>query len=209
MLQGGTMNFIVNLLILLPARIASYFAWAGPLIMRLTVGYVFMLTGWGKLNNLPQMIQNFTDWGIPFPRILTPFVSGVECFGGIMLILGLFTRIPAAMLAVVMIVAIKSAKWGDVDSLETLLGFEEVTYFAAFLWLPIAGPGAFSVDRLLVNATGHHSESTVRARPRSRDILQILSRIFAGCVTRRDRQNNHAAGRCHETCPYARIRHCR
>ena len=44
------MNFIANLLILLPAGIASYFAWAGPLIMRLTVGYVFMLSGWGKLN---------------------------------------------------------------------------------------------------------------------------------------------------------------
>ena len=52
------MNFIVNLLILLPARIASYFAWAGPLIMRLIVGYVFMMSGWGKLNNLPQMIQD-------------------------------------------------------------------------------------------------------------------------------------------------------
>jgi len=29
-----------------------------------------------------------------------------------------------------MLVAIKSAKWGDIDSLETLLGFEEMTYFA-------------------------------------------------------------------------------
>jgi putative oxidoreductase len=154
------MKFIVNLLILLPAHIASYFAWAGPLIVRLIVGYVFMLTGWGKLNNLPQMIQNFTEWGIPFPTILTPFVSGVEFFGGIMLILGLFTRIPAAMLAVVMVVAVKSAKWGDVDSLETLLGFEEATYFAAFLWLAIAGPGAASFDRLLLNATGHPREST-------------------------------------------------
>jgi putative oxidoreductase len=154
------MKFFVNLLILLPAHIASYFAWAGPLIMRLIVGYVFMLTGWGKLNNLPQMIQNFTEWGIPFPTILTPFVSGVEFFGGIMLILGLFTRIPAAMLAVVMVVAVKSAKWGDVDSLETLLGFEEATYFAAFLWLAIAGPGAASLDRLLLNATGHLREST-------------------------------------------------
>jgi putative oxidoreductase len=134
------MNFIVNLLIILPARIAHFFAWAGPLVMRLVVGYVFMLTGWGKLNSLPQMIQNFTEWGIPFPRILTPFVSGVEFFGGILLILGLFTRIPAAMLAVVMLVAIKSAKWENVDSLETLLGFEEMAYFAAFLWLAIAGP---------------------------------------------------------------------
>jgi putative oxidoreductase len=149
------MNFIVNLLIILPARIASHFAFAGPLVMRLVVGYVFMLTGWGKLNNLPQMIQNFTEWGIPFPQILTPFVSGVECFGGILLMLGLFTRIPAAMLAVVMLVAIKSAKWETVDSLETLLGFEEMTYFPAFLWLAIAGPGAVSLDRLLLRASGN------------------------------------------------------
>src|SRR3954451_19666739 len=149
------MNFIVELLILLPARIASYFSWVGPLIMRLIVGYVFMLSGWGKLNNLPQMIQNFTEWGIPFPKILTPFVSGVEFFGGILLMLGLFTRIPAAMLAGVMLVAIKSAKWENVDSLETLLGFEETTYFAAFLWLAIAGPGAVSLDRLLLRATAN------------------------------------------------------
>ncbi|MDP3675053.1 MAG: DoxX family protein, partial [Novosphingobium sp.] len=91
---------IVNFLILLPARIASNFTWAGPLIMRLIVGYVYMLTGWSKLNNLPQMVQNFTDWGIPFPQLLTPFVSAVECVGGVLLMLGLFTRIPAAMLAV-------------------------------------------------------------------------------------------------------------
>ena len=146
------MNFVVNLLVLLPARIASHFSCTGPLIMRIIVGYTFMLAGWGKLANLAQVTENFAGWGIPFPTILTPFVSGVECFGGAMLILGLFTRIPAAMLAVVMIVAIKSAKWGDVDSLETLLGFEEATYFAAFMWLAIAGPGAASLDRLLVNA---------------------------------------------------------
>ena len=36
------MNFIVNLLILLPARIAAYFSWAGPLLMRIVVGYTFI-----------------------------------------------------------------------------------------------------------------------------------------------------------------------
>ncbi len=154
------MGFLVNLLISLPARIASYFAWAGPLVARLVVGYVFMLSGWTKLNNLPTMIERFTEWGIPAPQILTPFVSGVECVGGAMLILGLFTRIPAAMLAVVMLVAIKSAKWGDVDSLETLLGFEEATYFAVFLWLAIAGPGAASLDHLLLRATGGDERKT-------------------------------------------------
>ena len=149
------MNSIASLLILLPSRIASHFAWAGPLIMRIVAGYTFMLSGWGKLNNLPQMIENFTEWGIIFPKIMTPFVSGVEFFGGIMLILGLFTRIPAAMLAFTMLVAIKSAKWEAVDSLQSLLGFEEATYFAGFLWLAIAGPGAASLDRLLVDAAGH------------------------------------------------------
>jgi putative oxidoreductase len=154
------MYFMVNLLILLPAQIASYFSWAGPLIMRIIVGYTFMLSGWGKLTHLEQVTENFVGWGIPFPNILTPFVSGVEFFGGAMLILGLFTRIPAAMLAVVMVVAIKAAKWGDVDSLETLLGFEEATYFAGFMWLAIAGPGAASLDRLLVNAASHSEKST-------------------------------------------------
>jgi putative oxidoreductase len=158
--EEGTVKFIVNLLVLLPARIASYFAWAAPLIMRIVCGYTFLLSGWGKLNNLPQVTQNFAEWGIPVPNILTPFVAGVEFFGGAMLILGLFTRIPAAMLAVVMVVAIKVAKWGDVDSLETLLGFEEATYFAAFLWLAIAGPGAASIDRLLVNAVAGPKEPT-------------------------------------------------
>ena len=154
------MGFLVNLLISLPARIASYFPWVGPLVARLVVGYVFMLSGWTKLNNLPVMIERFTEWGIPAPHILTPFVSGVECFGGAMLILGLFTRIPAAMLAVVMLVAIKSAKWGDVDSLETLLGFEETTYFAVFLWLAIAGPGLASLDSLLLRMTGGDERKT-------------------------------------------------
>jgi putative oxidoreductase len=64
------------------------------------------------------------------------------------------------MLAVVMVVAIRSAKWGDVDSLETLLGFEEAAYFAGFMWLAIAGPGAVSLDRLLLNAAGQGDKST-------------------------------------------------
>ncbi|MDP1582622.1 MAG: DoxX family protein [Bradyrhizobium sp.] len=158
------MNSIVFLLVALPAQIASYLSWVGPLIMRLVVGYVFMLAGWAKLNNLPQMIQNFSEWRIPYAELLTPFVSAVECVGGAMLILGLFTRIPAAMLTVVMIVAIKAAKWENVDSLETLLGFEEATYMFAFLWLAIAGPGAASLDRLLLRMTGQKANDGRRIR---------------------------------------------
>ena len=138
---------------------AAPFAWAGPLLVRLVVGWVFLWSGWQKLHILPRMIENFRSWGIPAPEILTPFVSGVEFVGGLLLLLGLLTRFVSVPMMIVMLVAIVSAKWGDVDSLETLLGFEEMAYFGAFMWLAIAGPGAASVDRLLVNAAGHSEKS--------------------------------------------------
>lgn len=132
-----------------PESVAAYFPWVGPLIARLIVGEVFMTSGWGKLQNLDVVTENFIGWGVPFPHILTPFVSGVEFVGGIFLMLGFLTRIAGGMLAVVMIVAIKSALWDQVDSLDTLLGFSETAYFAIFTWLAIAGPGKASVDHLL------------------------------------------------------------
>lgn len=137
---------LLNLLILWPERIANYFLWAGPLIARITVGYVFMLTGWGKLQNLDRVTEYFTSLGIPAPHILTPFVSGLECFGGLFLILGVLTRISAGGLAVTMIIAIITAKWAEVDSLHTLLGFEETLFLAIFTWLAICGAGKVSLD---------------------------------------------------------------
>ena len=143
------MNLILNFLIFGPKKIASYFEWAGPLIARIVVGYTFMLTGWEKLTNLQMIIENFKSWGIPYPEFMTPFVASWEFLGGVGLILGIMTRICGGALAVVMVVAIISAKLADIDSLETLLGFEEATYFAVFTWLAISGGGKASIDFLL------------------------------------------------------------
>ena len=147
------MNALIDALVGWPKRTAQHLQWLAPLFARIVTGWVFLWSGWGKLNNLPAVTENFVGWGIPFPHILTPFVSGVEFFGGIFLILGFLTRISAGALGVTMIVAIISAKWSDVDSLETLLGFEEVSYLALFLWLAIAGAGCVSVDRFLEKRT--------------------------------------------------------
>ncbi len=143
------MNVLNQCLIDWPRRVASQLQWLAPLFARIVVGWVFLWSGWGKLHNLPAVTQNFIGWGIPFPHLLTPFVSGVEFFGGLFLLLGLMTRISAGALGVTMIVAIVSAKWADVDSLETLLGFDETEYLALFLWLAIAGAGRLSLDSLL------------------------------------------------------------
>ncbi|MFZ1905460.1 MAG: DoxX family protein [Steroidobacteraceae bacterium] len=140
------MRYLVQWLIDWPRRVAAHLEWLAPLFARITVGWVFLWSGWGKLNDLPTVIQNFIGWGVPLPHLLGPFVSGVEFFGGLFLLLGLLSRISAGALGVTMIVAIRSAKWADVDSLETLLGFDEFEYLALFLWLAIAGPGRVSLD---------------------------------------------------------------
>ena len=132
-----------------PKKVAAHLTDVAPLVARLVTGEIFMVSGWGKLQNLDVMIENFTSWGIPFPHILTPFVSGAEFVCGILLMLGVFTRISAGILGVIMIVAIKSALWEQVDSLDTLLGFSESAYLVLFVWLAIAGAGKISIDRFL------------------------------------------------------------
>ncbi|HWG70521.1 MAG TPA: DoxX family protein [Steroidobacteraceae bacterium] len=148
------MKFLVQWLIDWPERVAHHLTWLAPLFARITVGWVFMWSGWGKLHALPQVTENFVGWGIPLPNLLAPFVSGVEFFGGLFLLVGLLSRISAGALGITMIVAIVSAKWSDVDSLETLLGFDEFEYLALFLWIAIAGPGPLSIDRLLQRRYG-------------------------------------------------------
>src|ERR1700739_2543519 len=143
------MRMLADWLIGWPERVARHLTWLGPLFARITVGWVFLLSGWGKLNNLPQVTENFIGWGISFSHFFTPPPAGIEFFGGLFLLLGLLTRISAGALGVTMIVAIKSAKWADVDSLETLLGFDETEYLALFLGLAIAAAGPISIDRLL------------------------------------------------------------
>jgi putative oxidoreductase len=143
------MQRLIDALIGWPERVAAHLGWLAPLFARLVVGWVFLWSGWGKLHNLPQVTENFVGWGIPFPQVLTPLTAGIEFVGGLLLLLGLLTRLAAGALGVTMIVAIYAAKWSDVDSLETLLGFDETEYLALFLWLAIAGAGPISLDYLL------------------------------------------------------------
>jgi putative oxidoreductase len=148
------MKFLVTWLIDWPARIARHLVWLGPLVARITVGWVFMSTGWGKLNDLPRIVDLFMELKIPLPQLMAPFVSAVEFGGGLLLLVGLLTRFAAPPLVIVMIVATFSAKLDQIDSLESLLGFEEISYLAMFLWLAVAGPGKVSLDYLLQRLNG-------------------------------------------------------
>ena len=70
----------------LPAR------WLAPLLLRLFLGYFFLETGWGKINNLGAFTQRFMEWGIPYPAFNAALSAYTEFFGGALTIAGLFTR---------------------------------------------------------------------------------------------------------------------
>ncbi len=124
-------------------------SWVGPLAVRLSLGAVFLGTGWGKLHNLGQVTSFFTELGIPFPAAQATVVSGIELVGGTLILLGLFTRFAALPLMGTMVVAILTAKRPEIEGIRSLLAFEEATYFAGFLWLFVAGAGKASLDALL------------------------------------------------------------
>jgi len=134
-------------------------AWMGPLLARLTVGVVFMGTGWGKLHSLDNVTQFFAELHIPAPHFNAVLASSTEFFGGLCMILGLFTRLAALPMAFTMVIAILTAKRGDIDGLSTLLGFEEVSYLVMFLWIAVAGPGPVSLDGIWVRLVSERKVS--------------------------------------------------
>lgn len=87
-----------------------------PLLLRIGVGLVFIIAGWGKLTGLEGTAGFFENEGIPLPQFSALLVGVVEFVGGLMVLLGFYIRIPALLLAIVMLVAIFTVKlpegWG-------------------------------------------------------------------------------------------------
>jgi putative oxidoreductase len=121
----------------------------GPTLARLTVGVVFIGTGWGKLHSIPDVTSFFTDLGIPFPGFNARLTASTEFFGGLLVLLGLGTRLVSLPLAFTMVVAILTAKRANIDGISSLLGFEEWSYLVFFLWIALAGAGPLSLDALI------------------------------------------------------------
>lgn len=123
--------------------------WVPPLLARLVIGAIFVPTGWGKLHNLPDIVDFFRQLGIPYPELQAPFVSSVELVGGALVLVGLGTRLAAAPLVGTMVVAIITAIWPQLDTARDLFGKEELHYIVLLAYLVVSGPGALSLDALI------------------------------------------------------------
>ena len=128
---------------------ADKLVFLGPALARLTVGLVFIGTGWGKLHSLGDVTDFFASLHIPAPGFNARLAASTEFFGGILVLVGLGTRLVALPLAFTMVVAILTAKRGDITGLTALVGFEEWSYLVFFIWLALAGAGKLSLDHLV------------------------------------------------------------
>src|ERR1700722_4045028 len=120
------------------------------LAVRLYWGFQFAQTGWGKLHNLAKITGFFASLNIPFPAFNAPFVSTLEVVGGILLMIGLFSRPIALLLAGHMLVAYWTADREALTSLFSEPGkfyvADPYTFLFASLMVLIFGAGFFAVD---------------------------------------------------------------
>ncbi len=125
----------------------------GFIFLRLAIGIMFTFHGSQKLFGAfgGYGIHGFTEglagMGIPFPQVSAYLAGGAEFFGGILLILGLLTRLAAIPLLAVMLVAIFKAHWANGFSMQNG-GFEyPFVISGGLLLLLIEGAGCCSMDQ--------------------------------------------------------------
>jgi putative oxidoreductase len=134
----------------------NHWEWVPVFLARLSVGVLFFESGRGKLfYKLNELVEYFSELGIPFPHLEAPMVAGIEFIGGICLVLGLATRLISAPLAGIMVVAILTAQLDKAKSLGDFLYLPEVLLVVIFVWLIFSGPGKFALDNVAVRRRGY------------------------------------------------------
>jgi uncharacterized membrane protein YphA (DoxX/SURF4 family) len=135
------------------------------LLLRLMVGGVFFWEGLLKFVYVNQGVGRFTKLGMPFPAFTANFVGCLEIVGGLLLLLGLLTRLIAVLFLIEMIVAMLSTKISmylgtsplPLPPVPPQTGFwavlheirSEYAQFMVVLYLLINGSGKWSIDALV------------------------------------------------------------
>ena len=147
-------------------RVLASNAPRATVIIRLLVGLVFLSEGIQKFLFPDALgVGRFTKIGIPAPEFFAPFVGVLEVGCGLLLVLGLATRLAAIPLLINISVAIASTKipmlaqngfWSAAHESRT-----DYSMLLGLIFLLIVGAGPWSLDRWWLRArTEHRSPGT-------------------------------------------------
>jgi putative oxidoreductase len=133
--------------------LVSYLQSPFLLFVRLYWGWQLAQSGWGKLHHLANVTEFFTSLGLPMPAQMAVFIACDEFFGGILLGLGLLSRITGFMLTVNMTMAYVI---GDREALlsffsdpDKFIAAAPFAFLIVSLIVLIFGAGRISVDTAL------------------------------------------------------------
>lgn len=125
-------------------------SWAA-LPLRLALGIIFIAYGWDKfyVKGLGDVSTFFAQQAhLPMSELLAFLVAFVELFGGICVLLGIFTRYAAVGLAVIMVGAMFTVTFAN----GLLHGYDfNLALLAGALALLLTGPGPLSLERAVLN----------------------------------------------------------
>lgn len=123
------------------------------LIIRLYWGWQCFLTGKAKLLDLSKPTEYFASLGIPFPHFNAILAGCTECFGGLLLLVGLASRLISIPMMILLVVAYLTADMEAARAIfsdpDKFLGAAEFQFLFAIVIVFVCGPGAFSLDALL------------------------------------------------------------
>lgn len=127
------------------------------LAARMILALIFVFHGYPKLTHPSEGMRNFfVSHG--FPAYFLSVAGTLECFGALLLFLGLFTRPAALLLAIEMGVAI-----GKVHSVRGIMAVNEYEFplavAAGCLVLATVGAGVFSLDHMIFGEGGRPRRS--------------------------------------------------
>lgn len=123
------------------------------LLMRLYWGLSFFFIGIKKIGDVGHVIENFQKIGISNAEVIAPLVGWIEAICGLLLAIGLFSRIVSIPLIVVMIGALMTAHRAALDMAfsnpQGLITQTPFNYLLTALVVFAFGPGKISLDYLL------------------------------------------------------------
>lgn len=128
-------------------------------LIRISIGIFFFTTGFNKLfveKNKLIMLETIIDAGIPFPTIMSTFVSATEMLAGLFLIIGLLTQISSILLFIICLTALYTVGIHTIpeglDLMSWLSWFfyiHDLLYMFILAILITSRPSMLSLDRIL------------------------------------------------------------